>query len=261
MAAETDTGKLGEAPPPDSPVDEIAAFLARGYGLPDGYYVSRIVRHGGRAGTGLTVFIHPPGDGDELRISYERESDCTSPVRLRAQAAADTKGLTRASRISSPKAALAMYEAMCSLADHFEAVDHDGQTWEWVQHLKRFAAIVPGAPSDYWALRRLQDHDYSKSLVQNPPRDEYGKPQRPVPLLLRTEGTGELYVTARHMAVFLRIDLGVEDAGSDDQILTRLKRIGGDRIYAEEWDRPGRDREHKVRLVLYRLPDPDAGDE
>ena len=55
----------------------------------------------------------------------------------------------------------------------------------------------------------------------------YGKPQRPIPLLLHDEATGYSYATARHVAVFLRYELGVEDAGSDDQILTRLKRIGG----------------------------------
>ncbi len=70
-----------------------------------------------------------------------------------------------------------------------------------------------------------------------------------------------LYITARHMAVFLRHDLGVEDAGDDDRIITRLERIGGERIEAQEWDRSGRDREHKVTLVLYRLPDPDEGGE
>lgn len=259
MPENVSDGKLGEAPPPGSPVEEIAAFLTLGYGLPDGYYVSRVIRHGGRAGTGLTVLIRPPGDGVPLRIHYERETDCLQWQTLAGRAAADTRGLTRGRLITSQKAALAMYEALCSVADHFEAVDQNGQTWEWVQHLRRFAAMVPGAPNDYWALRRLQDHDYSKSLVLNPPRDDAGKPQRPVPLLLHTEGAGERYITARQMAVFLRYDLGVEDAGSDDQILTRLERIGGERIEAQEWDRPGRDREHKVTLVLYRLPDPDGG--
>jgi hypothetical protein len=231
--------------------------MTRGYGLPDGYYVSRIVRHGGRSGTGLTVFIRPPGDGDELRISYPRESDCTNQVKLRAQAAADTKGLTRAWRINSPKAALAMYEAMCSMADHFDTADLRGQTWEWVQQLRRVADVKTGQLDSYWALRRLQDHDYSKSLVQDPPRDAKGKPQRPIPALLHDDATGRYYVTARHMAVFLRYDLGVEDAGSDDRILTRLSEIGGERVFADQWDKPGRDRQHRVRLVLYRLPDED----
>src|SRR5918911_299259 len=98
MAEDT---KLERAPAPDSPVEMIAAFLTLGYGLPDGYYVSRVVRYGGRAGTGLALFITPPGNGRELRINYERESDCTHPVTLRAQAAADTNGLTRAHRVTS----------------------------------------------------------------------------------------------------------------------------------------------------------------
>lgn len=250
----SDTDKLGEAPPPDAPIEEIQAFLTRGYGLPHDYYVSRVVRHGGRDGTGVTVFICPPGDGEELRIHHERESDCQNPTKLRARAAADTKGLTRAWRINSPKAAGAMYEAMCTLADNFTTADQQGHTWEWVQQLRRVAAVTTGSPAgDYWALRRLQDHAYSKSLVQDPPRDEEGKPQRPVPMLLHDEATG-YYVTARHMAVFLRHDLGVEGAGDDDRILTRLSEIGGARVFADEWDSPRRDRKHRIRLVLYRLP-------
>jgi hypothetical protein len=252
------TGKLGEAPPHGAPMPELAAFLTLGYGLRDGYYVSRVVRYGGRAGTGLAVFIRPPSGGDELRINYERESDCCNPVKLRSRAAADTRGLTRSSQLTTQKAALAMYEAMCSMADHFEAADERGQTWEWVQQLRRVAATTTGTPASYWALRRLQDHDYSKRVLLDPPRDAKGKPQRPVPLLLHDETTDHYYITARHMAVFLHHDLGVEDAGDDDRIITRLGHIGGKRIEVQEWDRPGRDRDHKVTLVLYRLPEEHA---
>jgi hypothetical protein len=79
----------------------IAAFLTLEYRLPEGYCVSLVVRHGGRAGTGLSVFIAPPGDSQELRINYERGSERTSPMKLRSQAVADTNGLTRAHRITS----------------------------------------------------------------------------------------------------------------------------------------------------------------
>ena len=74
-------------------------------------------------------------------------------------------------------------------------------------------------------------------------------------MLLHDDATGGFYVTARHMAVFLRYDLGVEDAGSDDRILSRLSEIGGERVFADEWDSTTRERVHRVRLVLYRLPD------
>ena len=70
----TETGKLGEAPPPGSPVETIPAFLTLGYGLTGGHYVSRVVRHGGRAGTGLTVFIRPPGDGRSCRSTTSARS-------------------------------------------------------------------------------------------------------------------------------------------------------------------------------------------
>ncbi len=109
-------------------------------------------------------------------------------------------------------------------------------------------------------MKQLQDHEYSKRLVQEPPADKRGRPLRAVPLLLVDVATAYTYITARHMAVFLRYDLGVEDAGSDDRILTRLSEIGGARLDVEEWDSPGRDRQHKVRLVLYRLPEEASGE-
>jgi hypothetical protein len=252
--------EFGEAPPPDASIGEFAAFIAHGYGLPDGYTVARVIRYGGRDGTGIAVFIRPPGGGSELRILYEREADCQNPAKLRSRAAADTRGLTRSGLLTSQKAALAMYEAMCSMAEHFEAADQRGQTWEWVQQLHRVAAVTPGHVGSYQALRRLQDHDYSKRLVQDPPTDKHGRPQRVMPLLLEDTTTGYMYVTARHMAVFLRYDLGVEDAGSDDRILTRLIEIGGDRLNADQWDSTTRAREHRIRLVLYRLPE-EAPDE
>jgi hypothetical protein len=266
-----EVGKLGEVPRSGAPVKRLAAFLARGYGLPGGYEVSRVVRMGGRTATGLTVFISPPG-GAEIRIAYDRESDCTNHVKLRAQAAADTKGLTRASRISSPKAALAMYEVLCSMAENFELADRRGDTWEWIQQLHKIAATTSGTISSYRSLRRLQEHEYSKRAVQTVLTDKFGQPlideesglprRAAIPLLLFDIETGYTYATARHMAVFLRYDLGVEDAGSDDRILTRLIEIGGARVLAEQWDSTGRDRKHKVRLVLYRLPEeaPDEGD-
>jgi hypothetical protein len=256
-----DDAKLGPAPAHDAPLTELRDFIARGYGLPDGYDIERVVRYGGRAGTGLAVFITPPGEGEQLRVLYEKESDCANPNKLRSRAAADTRGLTRAGLINSPKAALAMYEAMCSMAENFEAAEQEAQTWEWVQQLDRIAARTNGSVDSYQSLRRLQDHAYSKRLVQDPPTDSQGRVLRPVPLLLVDEATGYVYITARHMAVFLRYDLGVEDAGSDDQILTRLTQIGGERRWEQQWDATGRDREHKVRLVLYRLPQDDPAAE
>jgi hypothetical protein len=178
------TGKLGEAPPPDAPVDKFAAYIARGFGLPAGYSVHRVVRYGGRAGTGLAVFIKPPGKGELLRIHYEKESDCWNPNKLRSRAAADTRGLTRGGLVTSQKAANAMYEAMCSMAENFDAADQEGQTWEWIQQLERVAARTTGSVASYQSLKRLQDHDYSKRLVQDPPTDSMGRPVKVTPLLL-----------------------------------------------------------------------------
>jgi len=250
------TDTLGDPPEWNATTDEVRAFLTRGYGLPEGYDVDRVVRHGGRSGTGLTVYITPPGDGAPLRVSYEREADCTSYVKLRAQAASDTKGLTRGWRLNSQKAASAMYEALCTLADHFEAADLAAQTWEWMQELRRVAARTRGSTDSHPSLKRLQRHEYTKALVQDPPRDDKGNPQRPV-LLLLVDEAGYEYITARHMAVFLRYHLGVssDDAGTDDRILTRLTRIGGERIPVEKWDSTGRDRQDHIILVLYRLPE------
>jgi hypothetical protein len=254
MSART---KLADVlPEHDASPGEFAWFIGHGYGLPDSHEVDKVVRHGGRSGTGLSVVIRPVGGGKPLRIHYERESDCWNQNRLRAQASADTRGLTRGKLINSQAAAMAMYEALCSMADNFEAAGVQGETWEWVEQLEHVAAQANGETNHYPSLLRLQRHEYSKRLLQDPPTDDRGHKLRPVPMLL-VDAAGYRYVTARQMAVFLRHDLGVEGAGSDDQIVTRLKDIGGERLEVEQWDRPGRDREHHVRLVLYRLPEPE----
>src|SRR5690348_11339296 len=103
--------KLGRAPAHGAPVGELRAYLGRAYGLPDGYEVRRVVRHGGRSGTALHVHLHAPG-GKELVIAYEEERLCRSADSLRAQAAADTDGLTRGDLLTS-RAAPAVFEALC----------------------------------------------------------------------------------------------------------------------------------------------------
>jgi hypothetical protein len=147
------------------------------------------------------------------------------------------------------------------MADHFEETDRAGETWEWVQQLHKVAAVTSGMVRSYQSLNRLREYDYSKRTVQDPPRGMHGRLERPVPLLLYDETTGNHYVTARQMAVFLRYELGVEDLGSDDRILTRLIEIGGARLEVEQWDSSSRDRSHKVHLVLYRLPAEEEGEE
>jgi hypothetical protein len=148
----------------DAPIAEQRTFVRRGYGLPAGYEVDRVVRHGGRGGTALDVFIKPPGEGGVSRIRYAREDDCQNPARLRGRAAADTRGLTRGHLITSPKTAQAMFEVLCSLADTFEAMDETAEVWEWIQHLLRTAGRTSGdCPDDNGpgnsGLKRLQEHD------------------------------------------------------------------------------------------------------
>jgi hypothetical protein len=249
--SDTETG-LGQPPSHAAEPKAFADFIGRGFGIPHGYQVSQVVRHGGRNGTGLVVHIAPPGGGRPLRIQYAKESDCTNPVKLRAQAAGDTRGLTRGTLINSPKAALAMYEALCSMADLVEAIDEDAEVWEWLEHLERVAATTVGAPHDHAALKRLQGYDYSKRLVLDPPDGA-----RIIPMVLLDDRTGDRYISARHMAVFLRYDIGIEDVGSYDQIVTRLDRVGGKRVVSQVWNG---DRSDKVTLVLYRLPNPANSD-
>lgn len=255
---------LGPAPPFGSTVAALRDYIARGYGLPDGYVVERVVRFGGLAGSALHVHIKPPGRGDHLVIRYEREVDCTNAGKLRAQAAADTNGLSRGDLLNPKGAAQSMYEALCALADTFDAIDERDTTLEWVQRLNAVASEVaaytlssldPG--SRYRALKELRDYPYSKQLVVNPALGQDNKPLRHAPPVLVDRNTGERYVTAWHFAVFLRhdVDVGpIADAG----IASRLKAIGGDRLTVEQWpeDRGGEDK--KVRLVLYRLPQTDS---
>jgi hypothetical protein len=256
---------LEDVPGPDAPLADQQEFVRRGYGLPDDYTVPRVVRHGGRGGTALDVFIRPPGGGRELRIRYPREDDCSNPTRLRSRATAETRGLTRGHLITSQKAALAMFEVLCSLADTFEAMDESAEVWEWLQLLVRAAGRTRGECPDangpgYHGLKRLQEHDYSKRLVTDPPLDGKGNAIRPFPMLFEDDQTGELYVPARHLAVFLKYEVGVEKV-DPDRVQSWLAEVGGRRCEVERWDRTDRQREHHVKLVLYLLPGdgPEAG--
>jgi hypothetical protein len=132
---------LGPAPAHGAPIGELRDYLARAYGLPDGYVVERVIRHGGRPGTALTVHIRAPGADKELVIRYDEERQCRKPESLRGQAAADTDGLTRGSLITA-KTAMDAYEALCALADTFDRVDAGAHTWEWVQQLLVVAEVI-----------------------------------------------------------------------------------------------------------------------
>lgn len=253
-----ETKWIDSVPGPDASITAQRTFIRRGYGLSADYEIDRVVRRGGRGGTALDVFIKPPGSGRQLRIRYPREDDCQNPVKLRGRAAADTHGLTRGHLITSPKAAQAMFEVLCSLADAFDAMDETAEVWEWIQHLLKVAGRTRGTcPDDsgpgYPGLKRLQDHDYTRRLVTDPPTDQEGRPIRSFPLLFEDDDTGDLYVAARHLAVFLKYEVGVDKVDSD-RIQSWLDELGGRRCEVERWDRSDRQREHHIKLVLYRLP-------
>ena len=189
------------------------------------------MRQGGRGGTALDVFLKPPGGGRMLRIRYPREDDCSNPSRLRSRATAETRGLTRGHLITSQKAALAMFEVLCSLADTFEAMDETAEVWEWIQQLVRAAGRERGDCPDekgpgYHGLRRLQDHNYTRRLVTDPPRDSKGDVIRPFPMLFEDDQTGDLYAPSGHLAVFLKYEIGVDKVDAD-RIQSWLDEVGG----------------------------------
>jgi hypothetical protein len=245
---------LGPAPAHDAPIADLRAYLHRAYGLPEGYAVDRVVRHGGRALTAVDVHIRPPGGGKPLRIHYEEERQCRDAVSLRGRAAGDTDGLTRGDLITG-KAAQSVYEALCSLADTFERSTDEMHTWEWVQQLLVVAEPITGltltTAERYDALERLREHRYSRRTVQDPDN-------RAAPAVLVDREDGARYVPARHLSVFVRFELGV-DPLPDDRLLSRMTMIGGSKRPFEQWNV---DRTHKPRLVLYQLPqdDPASGE-
>ena len=157
-----------------------------------------------------------------------------NPIRLRAQAAFDTKGLTRGSRIKSQKAAGSMYEAMCSMADNSRPPGPISA-----------GSVEVGSPSPMGSRRSPgQPQDGSRGAVAAPgPRllEEPGagpatRPRRQAaatdPAAAAGRGDRLLRHRPSHGGV-LRYDLGVEDAGSDDRILSRLSEIGRQRLAAD----------------------------
>lgn len=256
------TRSLGPAPPHGAPLADLRAYLARAYGLPDEYTVDRVVRHGGRAGTALHVHIRPPAGGKHIAIRYEEERQCRSAEALRGQAAADTDGLTRGDLIVG-KAAQSVFEALCALADTHEHMSDAAHTWEWLQELLARVDVITGhtlSPTKpdarFKALKALQARGYCKSLVTNPDHDKNGRAIRLSPPLLLDQGDASRWVTARHLAVFVRYDLGVDV--TETALWSRLVEVGCTRHQIEQRNSKRTD---KVRLVLFRLPADDAGED
>jgi len=260
--SDTKSDSLGPAPAQDQPIGELREYLARAYGLPPGYTVERVVRHGGRLGTALVVHIRAPGGVKNLVIRYEEERHCRSAASLRAKAVADTDGLTRGQLITD-KWALSVYEALCALADVYERMDVEGQTWEWVQELYSRGQAITGLTLDaaavdarYQALKTLKDYPYSRTTVQNPDVTRDGKVIRSVPPIFVDREDKTCWVTARHLHVFVKYDLGADVV--EDTVFSRILEIGGKRRRIEQWNRGRTD---KPRLVLFKLPTPAADDD
>ena len=262
-----ETKWIDSVPGPDAPIAEPAGLRrAAATGSPPATRSPASSATAGVAAPRSTCSSRPPGGGRVLRIRYPREDDCTNPTKLRSRATAETRGLTRGHLITSQKAALAMFEVLCSLADTFEAMDETAEVWEWIQHLLRAAGRTRGdCPDDngpgYHGLKRLQEHDYTQAARHRPAARRRGDAIRPFPMLFEDDQTGDLYVPARHLAVFLKYEVGVDKVDAD-RIQSWLDEVGGKRCEVERWDRTDRQREDHVKLVLYRLPTaPPAGDE
>ena len=210
-------GPLGSAPPHGSEVGIVRAFVARGYGIPAGYRIGEVHRHGGLDDTALTVEIVPPGEGKPILIRYDEERLCRNPESLRGQAARDTDGLTRGDLIVG-KAAQAMYEALCSLAAIYDRTDPRQLTWEWVQELRAACNPLPGFTLErgarYEALQALRQQPYTRGAVQaaqvaqvrDPDYTPALKPRPPVLVVPAAEGRklhGH-FVACGHLGVFVR---------------------------------------------------------
>jgi hypothetical protein len=243
-----DDGKLGPPPPAGAPTAVLRRYLEQAFGLPHGYHVERVIRHGGRDGTALTVHVRPPG-GKEIVIRYAEERHCRSVDGLRGRIAADTNGICRARLIKGAPTALDIFEVLCEFADSYTAIDDRETTWEWIQELMASCEVETrfGLHREhrYEALRALKRHRYTKALALEPTSTA-------APLVLRdTDEPTAHYITARHLAVFVRYQLAVEVA-TDDFIASRLIEVGGSRHPLQQW---ADDRSSKLKLVLYRLPE------
>ena len=245
------------APPPDAPVRDLAAFIGRGYGLPDGYRVARVVRYGGRAGTGLAVFIQPPGEGAEIRIRYAREEDCTIPGKLRARAAADTRGLDPRRPYQQPEGRRWRCTRRCA-----RWPTHSRPPTRTARHGNGRSSST-GAPRLRRRDRRLPVGSGGSRITTTP--SALSRIRRPTRIASRSSrcrccsSTGRPAVHHRPPhGVFLRYDLGVETPA-----LTIGSSVGSSRSAGNASrpavGQPGADRADKVVLVLYRLPRHDHG--
>ena len=266
MTESTGKRSLGPAPDHDRPVGELREYIARAYGLPPGYRIGEVYRHGGRDDSPLVVEVVPPGDGKPVLIRYDEERLCRDAGTLRGQAARDTDGLTRGDLIVG-KAAQALYEALCSLAAVYAREDPCDLTHEWLQSLYASAEFVPGHTLDrdgrYAALAALQSASYTRGRIlaaqfaQAHHKDDVEPPKPPL-LLIERDPLAGVHITSRHLGLFVRLEMGAERI-SDSKAAGRVVELGGERHALQAWNL---DRTDKKRLVLIRLPeDAEDGDE
>lgn len=257
-------------PPHGAPVATLQTWLSHSFGLPTGYRAGAVERFGNAPDAPMTMEIIGPEGAATHRVRWAEQRDAQTPRGLRSQASANTNGLTRAHLISTPKAALAVYEVLCSLAAALEDAGEVEQVREWISRLHVAAVRVDHDDLDrgggrYRGLKAIKSWTYDRETIRAHASDRAaGRAQagtRPSPLVLHVERgrhAGD-WISCSHLGLFLRHEMGAERM-TDARAAALIVEAGGRREEFQAWNDGRTD---KATRVLVRLPDERAtnGDE
>lgn len=258
------TSSTGFPPPPPhgAPVATLQTWLAHSFGLPPGYITGAVERFGSAPDAPMTMEVIGPEGAATHKVRWAEQRDAQTARGLRSQASADTNGLTRADFISGPKAALAVYEVLCSLAAALEDAGEVEQVREWISRLRAAAVRVDHDDLDrgggrYRGLKSIKSWKYDRETIRAHAADRAsGRADagtRPRPLVLhveRGEHVGD-WISCSHLGLFLRYEMGAERM-TDARAAALIVEAGGHREEFQAWNDGRTD---KATRVLVRLPD------
>lgn len=251
------TGNTGKGwpklPSLDASLHVIRDYLTQAARLPDGWIVDLAERHGPYGADPLTITIRTPGEGENVRVRFDQQRDCSKPGALRGAFFEATSGQCRM-KYPKPAEASDFYGMVCALAHVGSTSTMADETLAWLHEYLDKAWVLESLtfsqPHRYDTLRavhergefdRRQAHRYLRSDLD--PREHW--------VALVDSQTGELWIRVGELAAYMRHVYGVGVLSQHD-LDARIAEIGGDRERLDE-DHRSRGGRH-ISLIFYRFP-------
>lgn len=234
----------------DPSLRDIRHYLTTGAGLPRGWSVDLVDRHGPHPSDPMTVLINVAGQNRPVRVRFEAAREASKPGALRSTFMEATRGMARM-RYPKPAQASDYHAMLCALAHVSEDRSIADETTDWLQEYVETAVVLTldlDAEHRYdtlMALRRRGEFDTRR--VRAWISGTLAEGQQHVVIV---DGDDRCWVRASELVTWVRHMRGVSIA--QHALDARLAEVDVERVPLEV------DNRHKgfgkVRLILYRFP-------